>query len=835
MATTNKAFRVNSGLVVSGGVLYPSAGTTAIAPLVFTSGTNLSSATAGAMEYDGTNFYLTPTAGNRKTVAFLDSNITGSAGSVSNSVLFAATGGAAPSTSFNGSVARTVDYSTVGAAASSHTHGNISNAGAIGSTSGLVVVTGASGVLSALAAGTSGQFLTYNGTWATPTGATYTTSAVTTTGGALLRLTGSDSSTDDVKFASGTNTTVAYTDASTITISSTDTNYYPTAVTMTAGTTAGPTVDLTMSGVSNITGAAIPSASASASGVITTGAQTLAGVKTFSSSPVVPTPTNATDAANKAYVDNAVVGIDWKASVKIATTGALTTSGNIVGSGTSTAYANGTSGVGATLTVSTGAPWSSVLIDGQAISVGDRVLIKDQATALQNGIYTVTQVGTTSNTTSFIFTRATDDDTATENTSGHAVFVETGTTNADSGWVNTTDGTITIGTTLISYTQFTGLGQVTAGTGLTKSGNTLAVDTSTIASLSSTTYVGTTAIALNRASGALSLTGINSVKSPANFGLSLLSGDATGTNADSGGVAIDSGQPTGTGSQGFISVGAGTNSGQLTLGPASNPPGSGQTQVTSLYGSNALYIDNNVAGATIGIASLANGLSTNIQIGRLATATALDVFSSTTFYNGVGFQGATGFSGAITSSGAVTLSGLSSGAGTRFVKMNNSGVLTYDTTAYAPTSGKLSQFAATSSSELAGVISDETGTGALVFAGSPALTGTPTLNAVKGQVATSGSTSGTTALTLSSLYNSATYTGGEFTVKISNGTNIEIVKVLVVTDGTNVYLTTYGDVYIASSIATVDFTYTSTNVNMVVTPVAGTAGTTTVKVSGTLL
>lgn len=110
---------------------------------------------------------------------------------------------------------------------------------------------------------------------------TYSQSAVTTTGGALLRLTSSGAVNDDVKFASSGSTTVSYTDASTITISSTDNNFYPTAVTMTGGSTSGPVVGLTMNSGS-VTTATIPSASNSASGIVTTGEQTFAGTKNFS-------------------------------------------------------------------------------------------------------------------------------------------------------------------------------------------------------------------------------------------------------------------------------------------------------------------------------------------------------------------------------------------------------------------------------------------------------------------------------------------------------------------------------------------------------------------------
>jgi hypothetical protein len=164
MATTNKSFRVKSGLTVEGGALYPAAGTTTIAPIVLTSGTNLTTATAGAFEFDGTNFYLTPSS-TRKTIAFTDSNITGQAGSVQYSVTFNTSGGATAGATYNGSAAKTIDYSTVGAAASSHAHGSITSDGKLGSTSGLVLVTTTAGAITTLAAGSSGQFLKHDATF----------------------------------------------------------------------------------------------------------------------------------------------------------------------------------------------------------------------------------------------------------------------------------------------------------------------------------------------------------------------------------------------------------------------------------------------------------------------------------------------------------------------------------------------------------------------------------------------------------------------------------------------------------------------------------------------
>jgi len=151
-------------------------------------------------------------------------------------------------------------------------------------------------------------------------------------------------------------------------------------------------------------------------------------------------PTNAQDAANKRYVDAAVVGIDWKPSVRAATAAAGTLA---------TSFANGQ------------------VIDGVTLVTGDRILIKNQVAGFENGIYTVNATGAP--------TRATDADTNAKVTASFAVFVEEGTANSDSGYTLTNNGAITVGTTALTFTQFTGLGQITAGNGLTKTANTLDV------------------------------------------------------------------------------------------------------------------------------------------------------------------------------------------------------------------------------------------------------------------------------------------------------------------------------------------------------------------------
>lgn len=171
-------------------------------------------------------------------------------------------------------------------------------------------------------------------------------------------------------------------------------------------------------------------------------------------------PTSAQDAATKNYVDSVAQGLDVKASVRVATTA------NITLSGTQT-------------------------IDGVAAQVGNRVLVKNQTTQSQNGIYIVA---------SGAWTRSEDADQFSELVSAF-VFVEEGSVNADTGFVCTVNSGGTLGSTAITWSQFSGAGTYQAGTGLTLDGNTFNVNgttnrisvTSTAVDIAST-YVGQTSL-----------------------------------------------------------------------------------------------------------------------------------------------------------------------------------------------------------------------------------------------------------------------------------------------------------------------------------------------------
>lgn len=187
---------------------------------------------------------------------------------------------------------------------------------------------------------------------------------------------------------------------------------------------------------------------------------------------ITTAPTSANDIVNKAYADAIATGIHFHEAVELATAAVLPAN----------TYNNGTSGVGATLTANAN---GALVVDGVLTVVGNRILVKNETTQANNGVYVVTQVG--SGGTPYILTRATDFDTpgtgVDQIDEGDFFLVVNGTTNENSAWVQQTAPPLTVGTTAIVFQQFAGAGTAyTAGTGLTLSSNEFSITNTAVTS-----------------------------------------------------------------------------------------------------------------------------------------------------------------------------------------------------------------------------------------------------------------------------------------------------------------------------------------------------------------
>lgn len=221
-------------------------------------------------------------------------------------------------------------------------------------------------------------------------------------------------------------------------------------------------------------------------------------------------PTAAQDGATKNYVDTFSQGLAAKDSVRAATTASITLS----------------------------APQT---IDGVSCIAGDRVLVKDQATPATNGIYLVAAGA---------WTRTTDADAWAELPAAYT-FVEAGTTQADTGWVCTSDQGGTLGTTAVTWTQFSGAGQVVAGAGLTKTGNTLDVGAGAgLAAFTDSVGIATAGVAASHM-------GVGSV----DLSTTVVTGTLPLTKGGTGQTTAKTARETGLGAAGYYSSathGAGT-------------------------------------------------------------------------------------------------------------------------------------------------------------------------------------------------------------------------------------------------------------------------------------
>lgn len=325
------------------------------------------------------------------------------------------------------------------------------------------------------------------------------------------------------------------------------------AVTGTSSVSGANTGDQTITLTSDVTGSGTGSF-----------ATTIRSSVALAGSPTTTTQTpadNSTKIATTAYVDNAVLGQNFKEAVGAATTA------NLVGT-----YLNGTSGVGATFTyTATGVD----TIDGIALTLGMRVLLKNQTTAFQNGLYTVTTAGAIG--VAGILTRATDGDQTTDWKTGDSTFVTAGTTLSATTWAYTGIDSPTMGSTSLTFAQTAGQGSLTAGAGITITGNSIAITVPVTVALGGTNATSASITAFNNitgytAAGATGTTSTNLVFSTSPVLVTPSLGVATATSIN---TVVLSGSSTPTLAVTGTSTISGTNTGDQTITLTGAVTGSG--------------------------------------------------------------------------------------------------------------------------------------------------------------------------------------------------------------------------------------------------------------------
>ncbi len=540
------------------------------------------------------------------------------------------------------------------------------------------------------------------------------------------------------------------------------------------------------------------------------------------------TPTASTDAATKQYVDDLAQGLAIQAPAIVASTGTLATM-----SGGTVTYDNGTAGVGATLTISGD---TITAIDGVTLSTDDRIVIKDESTSAHNGIYTYTS--------STVLTRATDFDTPTEMAGGDFVFIQQGTLYNDTGWVMT-DPVATVGTSDVTFVQFSGAGSFTAGAGLTLTGTEFSVNTdnTTTDIQGGNVVVKTSAQFTTPDIGAATGTSLTATGNVAGGNLTTAgvvsaTGNVIGGNLTTGGLVLATGTVTGSAliTGGTVTATGNVAGGNITTGAKVVAVGNIDS-TSGIFNGDGFGLSNipaaNITG--LSLSGIANGTSNvdiasadgNVTMGVNGVADIVIVAD-----DGIEVKGTTKSSGTVTAPAFTANTGIFTGDGSGLSAIagaNVTGQVNFAATANAVAGGNVS-----------GQVANALVSGTVYTAAQPNITSVGTLTSVvvSGTANVAGNVNigaseistlaaGTVTTTTTSQTTLASFAvsgvnGIEFLVKGRDATtgNTSVASVLCVTDGSTVDFVTYGQSFLTGSPGVLAVGLSGSDLELLVTPTA---------------
>ena len=533
-------------------------------------------------------------------------------------------------------------------------------------------------------------------------------------------------------------------------------------------------------------------------------------------------PTASTDAATKQYVDDVAQGLAVQAPAICGSTDTLA-----VMSGGTVVYDNGTAGVGATLTISGD---TLTVIDGVTLTVGDRIVIKDEASLPNNGIYTYTSTT--------VLTRATDFDTPVEMAGGDFVFIQQGTTLNDTGFVMT-DPVVTVGTSDVTFVQFSGAGSFTAGAGLTLTGTEFSVNTDNLTTDISggNVVVKTSAQFTTPDIGAATGTSLTATGNVAGGNLTTVgvvsaTGNVIGGNVTTGGLVSAVGNVTGGNitTAGVVAATGNVSGGNLTT--AGNIDTS-----AGIFNGDGYGISNIAAGNIVGLnlSGISNGTS-NVDIATADGNITMSVDGTGNVAvidaTGIVVTGTAGISGTVTAPAFTANTGLFTGDGgglSNVVGANVTGEVAFAAVANSVAGGNVSGQVA--NALVSGTVytpaqANITSLGTLTsvsVSGTANVAGNVNIGASEiSTLAASTVTTTTTSQTAIASFAISGINGVEFLVKGIDATsgNTSVATVLAVTDGSTVDFSVYGQAFLTGTCGALAVGLNGSDLELLTTPAA---------------